>query len=126
VNYTCVNCTVAIPSHGMCATCSRAYGIGRQEAVEAAACIADRNDQSAWGIAREIRALGIPLAPWTPGPVASTNAAWCAKVLRSKGWCGHITVEGEPPREVGCILPIGHDDGVHEALQEAKKEMVKP
>ncbi len=31
--YACVNCQASIPSHGMCATCSRAYGIGRAEAV---------------------------------------------------------------------------------------------
>ena len=44
----------------------------------------------------------------------SANAVWASKILRSNQWCGHISIEGEPPREVGCILPIGHDENVHE------------
>jgi hypothetical protein len=49
-----------------------------------------------------------------PSAAPSANAVWAAKVIRSNGWCGHITVEGEPPHEVGCILPAGHDDGTHD------------
>ncbi len=43
-----------------------------------------------------------------------------ALVLRDRGWCGHITAA--VPSDVGCILPIGHDDGVHEPPAEEKKE----
>jgi len=57
--------------------------------------------------------------------VPSDNAAWAAKVIRSKGWCGRITVEGEPPREVGCILPAGHDDGVHDKAPVASEKAPK-
>ena len=49
----------------------------------------------------------------TPSAAPSANAVWAAKVIQSNGWCGHVTTEGEPPREVGCILPAGHDGGVH-------------
>jgi len=68
----------------------------------------------AWGLS--------PGSPPKHDVVPSDNAAWAAKVIRSKGWCGRVTVEGEPPREVGCILPAGHDDGVHDETSAKHEE----
>lgn len=53
-----------------CIVCQRrdAEAAGYRRGVEDAARIADRNDKSAWGIAREIRSL----AP-SPAPGAATE-----------------------------------------------------
>jgi hypothetical protein len=44
------------------------------------------------------------------------NSVYAASVIREKGLCGHIT--RAYPSDLGCILPIGHDDGVHEPIVE--------